>query len=162
MKLPRITIGRMMGVVVIFSVLLALVASEMRGGRNLTTDSAGTDMALFPTLTVFGIASFSIIRQRAKCSPFLWGFVAVGWVAVLAYLTLCLWFPEIVEIPILYYWNDIESGWFIWFTELADHDAGNVANLFVIGLILATPQLMIAALGGLITRWIWGRRWNTT
>jgi hypothetical protein len=158
MKKPRITIGLLMGAVVIFSMFLALVASEMRGGRNLTTGYAGTDMALFPTMTAFGIATFSMIRQRWKCSPFLWGFVTVGWVSVLVYLAICFRYSWIVEIPIQYYWNDIDYGWFIWFTDLADDYAGNVANLLVIGLILAMPELMMATLGGLIARWIWGKR----
>jgi hypothetical protein len=35
-------------------------------------------------------------------------------------------------------------------------------DLLVEGLILATPELMIATLGGLMARWIWGKRWTTT
>ena len=84
-----------------------------------------------------------------------------GWASVLAYLALCAWFPQVVAIPIFYYCNEIDTGRIVWLID-SDTYEGHGLSLMILGLILAAPQLMMATLGGLIARGIWGTRWNTT
>ena len=72
MRLPRISIGWMMFCVAMFCVAFALLRNAPKG-RPLTGYGVTTDMGLWPTLTAFGAATFSILKNHGKRPPFLLG-----------------------------------------------------------------------------------------
>jgi hypothetical protein len=57
-----------------------------------------------------------------------------------------------VDIPIVYYLNRIDYWWIGWQID-SDSTPLYMLNLLVLGLYLATPQLMLATVGGLVMRW---------
>jgi hypothetical protein len=160
MKLPRFSIAWIMFGIAMLCVIFALLKNAM-AGHLITGQISATAMGLWPGLVAFGIASFSIARNRGNRSPFLWGFAIVGWSSVLVYLAFCFWMPRVVQFPVLYYLNEIDYWWIVWLIDSERYEV-YILNLLVLGLFLATPQLMMATLGGLIARGIWGTRWNTT
>jgi hypothetical protein len=157
MRLPRFSIGWLMFGIAILCVPFALLQNAL----NRHSLTATLTIGLWPTLTTYGTASFVIAKHRGKRSPFLWGFAVAGWISVLVYGAGCFFFPEVLIIPVGYYLR-ADYWWIVWLTD-SDRYEMYLLNLLVMGLILATPQLMIAIVGGLIARDIWwGTRWNST
>jgi hypothetical protein len=155
MKLPRISIAWLMFGVAMLCVILGLLQNALNDHPILG------EIGLWPTLTAFGTSSFWIAKHRGKGSPFLWGFSIVGWASILVYLAFCYWRPWLVAMPLSYYLNEVHYWWIAWLVD-SDRYELYALNLLVQGLILSVPQFMMAALGGLIARGIWWKRWNTT
>ena len=160
MRLSRISIGWLMIGIAMIGVPLALMQNFL-SGRSITQKTPAAELGLWPTLIAFGFASITMAKRRSHGSPFLWGFTGAGWASVLLYLAACFWLPRIVERPITFYNNEIDYWWIVWLID-ADRYELYLLNRLFLGLLLAIPQLMMATLGGLITRWIWGNRWNST
>jgi hypothetical protein len=160
MSIPRVTIGRLMLGIALPCIPLALVLAATRR-QSLISGDEFYDLGLWPGLAAFLAASIALAERRGVRSPFLWGFATVGWMSVLAYLACCFRMQWILDRPIVYYFNGIDFDPLTWLID-ADRLELYAVNLLVLGLFLAMPQLIMATLGGLIARRIWGVRWTTT
>jgi hypothetical protein len=160
MRPHRISIGLLMRGIVLLAIPFAMLVNSTNG-RAMTGANRLTDMGLWPGMVVFSWASMELARRRSSRTPFLWGFAVAGWVSLAAYVLLCLAASPMVEGPILFYWNDLGECGMAWLTDWETY-YGYLLNLMIMGLMLATPQLMMATLVGWIARWAWGFRWTTT
>jgi hypothetical protein len=157
MKLPRVSIGGLMFGVAMVCIPMALVINLMNGHDLLPPESRG-DIGLWPTLTSFSISTRSLLRNRGKNSSFLVGFTWTGWALVVLYIVVSFWIPWLIQMQ-------SDSAYvflFTWFEFLRRGQVEGVVMLLAHGLILAIPQFMIAAFGGLIARLCRGKRWTTT
>ena len=82
-------------------------------------------------------------HRGRRCGPFAVGFQVAGWAAVIAYVICCRMFPEFMNMPYVYYVNDVEP--YILNTEYQE--------LYMLGLVFGgciwgIPQLLVALAGG--------------
>jgi hypothetical protein len=160
MKLPRVSIGGLMFGMAMACLPLAIVINFLNNHSFLPW-ACGDDIGIWPTLTIFGITTRYLLRNWRANSSFLVGFTWSGWASVLAFVGCCFWTPQIVLSYMTFFIDESDWMWMVlsihWNWTFRD-----VGRLLIYGLILAIPQFMIATLGGLMTRWIWGKRWTTT
>jgi hypothetical protein len=152
MKVTRTPIAWLMFGVLIVAVQCAILSSVLLD-RPLLGFEYCLDMGLLPTATVLGIALIGMILNPNTRRPFVLGFVASGCLAVLGYILCCRAMPDVVAVPVLYYINEVEPR----FME-ADTLGSYSLSLIIRGLILSSPQLLIALTGGLLARIAFTRR----
>jgi hypothetical protein len=149
---PRFTIATLGFVVV----LLALDFAWMRllhpaRGRSIFAFAAqGFDLGILPMANVLAVVAYSMLSRRDRPHPFLLGFLAGGLVAIVGFMAWCWVSPKTVVLlifPLYRAWSLVQPV----------SNAGT-SILVVGGLSFVLPQLLIAALGGLIARRFAGRR----
>jgi hypothetical protein len=101
------------------------------------------DIGVWPGVTVLGIGLASIVVHRGRCGPFAVGFQVAGWAAVIAYVAGCHMFPEFMNIPYVYYVNDVEP-----YIMDADYWEIYALSLLLSGFLWGIPQLIVALAGG--------------
>ena len=143
---PRTSVAALMTGVVIVAVPCAILSSVLRD-RPLLGLEYCLDMGFPPMAIALSIPLVGMIRSPDNRRPFVVGFVTFGGLAVLGYIACCRAVPDIVAMPMLYYVNELEPR----FME-ADTLGSYSLSLIVRGLILASPQLLIALAGGLLAR----------
>jgi hypothetical protein len=103
------------------------------------------DTGLIPSITTL-IALMPIALEQRQFQSFIAGFVAAGWMAVVAYACACTIAPGVMASPIIFYINEIEPLFM---------DSETVVmysvSLLARGFIMAIPQLLVAVAGGLLT-----------
>jgi hypothetical protein len=118
------------------------VLASVLNGRPMFGLQYCLDTGLIFSLPVLLALSLAL-SDRGRPRPFLAGFVAVGWAAVIAYIAFCALLPEFTALPVQYYINWIEPV----YTD-ADTWALYSVSLVVRGAIMAVPQFSIALIGG--------------
>jgi hypothetical protein len=158
---PRISIGWLIVSIALLGVPLALVLNAMLYDP-IYGDVPLYELGLWPGLVASTAASYALLRRRGNGAPFLWGFAATGWTGVLAYLACCHWRPQFLDPIFRYYLYGIEADWATWLIDSPDMSGLYALNLLVLGLFVGTPQLIAAALGGLVARLARRIRWTST
>jgi hypothetical protein len=113
----------------------------------------GFELGLLPGMAVLAIMLFSIRRRGESSRPFAWGFAASLAVAISVYLVTCLAIPEVVRWPVVYYVNSIEP-----YILDADFAIQYRLSRVIQGLIFGLPQLLLAVVGGVVTKVVAGAR----
>jgi hypothetical protein len=143
---PRISIGWLMLAIALVALHLAIVTSYP---PLFNLGHFYLEIGLLPSVTTAAVMLFSITRRcDGKDRSFACGFLGTLLLTACVYLVLCLTVPELVKWPIVYYINNIEPDLF-YDTEV------NIIyrmSLEIDGLILGAPQLLIALLGGALTK----------
>ncbi len=136
--------GMMLGIAIL-AFPIGVLASVLNGRPLLGLDYC-LDTGLIPSVTALIALTPTAIKQRRSRS-FNAGFVAAGWMAVIAYAWACRTFPDIMATPVVYYINEIEP-------RFMDADTIELysVSLLVRGIIMAVPQLLVALAGGLLMR----------
>ncbi|WP_165073819.1 hypothetical protein [Paludisphaera rhizosphaerae] len=149
----RISLGWLMLAIALIGFHLAVVCSSSPplGLGNL-------EVGLLPSVTVLAISLMSVStngRRGEQGRTFVRGFAASLAVTVCIYLVCCLTTPELVRRSVVYYINEIEP-------SLYDADLGEVyrLSLEVQGLVLGSPQLLVALAGGTVAMGIARARRN--
>jgi hypothetical protein len=149
---PRFTIATLAFVVV----LLGLDFAWMRllhpaRGRSIFSFAAqGFDLGVIPMANVLAFVSYYMLSRRKRSHHFLGGFAVCGVGAILAYAVWCWAAPKMVLILMM----PLYRAWSLW-KPLSPSDP----SMLVVGAISFTlPQLLVATLGGLITRYFARRR----
>ncbi len=137
-------------------VLLALDFAWMRllhpvRGRSVFSFAAqGFDVGVLPMANVLAFGLYHRLSRRDQPHHFLTGFLIWGFGALILYMILCWSYPKNVLILIM----PLYLAWSLW-KPLSPSDPA----LLVVGAISFTvPQLLLAALGGWITRYF--GRWR--
>jgi hypothetical protein len=153
MKMPRITIGWMMAIIVIAAIDLAAIR-----GIDGTSTLIGALIVLgsMPMASILVLGIPSLVRGfsgRGKIHPFLTGFEAVGWTVLLVYTGGAVLLPvsvaglvELVVGALLI---------FLGFDILSVQTRVPAWELFLLILcllILLLPQLALALVGGWVNR----------
>jgi hypothetical protein len=142
---PHASIAGMMFGIAILALPCGVLASVLNDRPMLGLDYC-LDTGLIPSVTILiGLSPIAILRGRSR--PFIAGFVAAGWAAVIAYVSSCRMFPITMATPVLYYINEIEPR----FMD-ADTLVPYSISLLARGIIMAVPQLLIALAGGVLAR----------
>jgi hypothetical protein len=94
---------------------------------------------------LFAVSPIAVLRGQSR--PFIAGFVAAGWAAVIVYVATCALIPDLMALPVLHYINEIEPR----FMD-ADTLAIYSVSLIVRGAVMAAPQLLIALAGGCLAK----------
>lgn len=141
----RFSIARLMHGVAVVAFPAAILAGTIHG-RPILGLGYGLDCGLMASVPVL-VALSPATARRGRDRPFVLGLVAAGWAAVVGYVALCMLGPEVVMRPIRYYLNEIEPR----FLD-ADTLPLYALSLTIVGLILATPQFLVALAGGLLAR----------
>ncbi len=120
-------------------------------GRSIFAFAAqGFDLGVLPMANVLAIGIYAMLSRRKEPHPFLWGFEVWGLGAILAYMAWCWASPRTVFILIM----PLYRVWTLW-KPLSPSDP----SLLIVGAIALTlPELIVATLGGLITRYYALRR----
>ena len=136
--------GIMLGIAIL-AFPIGVLASVLNN-RPLLGLPYSLDTGLIPSVTAL-IAMTPIAIKQRRSRSFIAGFVAAGWMAVIAYAFGCRTFPDIMATPILFYINEIEP-------RLMDADTvvPYSVSLLARGIIMDIPQLLIALAGGLLMR----------
>jgi hypothetical protein len=142
MTRPRASIAGLMLGVAIAAFPLALLGSVL-AGRPMLGLAYTLDMGVLPGVTALGIGLARIVLRRGRCGPFAAGFQVAGWSAVIAYVACCRLLPDFMNIPWVYYVNEIEP-----YILDADDFTIYALSLMIGGFLWGTPQLLFALGGG--------------
>jgi hypothetical protein len=142
---PHTSIARLMLVIAILAFSCGALGSVLNGRPMFGLDLC-LHTGLIPSVTILiGLSPTAVRRRRSR--PFIAGFVAAGWSAVMVYIGCCRMFPTAMAVPVLYYVNEIEP-------RLMNADTFELysVSLLARGTIMAVPQLIIAFAGGSLAR----------
>jgi hypothetical protein len=138
---PHTSIARLMLVIAILAFPCGVLGSVLNGRPMFGLDFC-LDTGLIPSVTILiGLSPTAVRRGRSQ--PFIAGFVAAGWLAVMVYIGCCRMFPTTIAAPALYYINEIEPR----FMNADTFELYSV-SLLARGTIMAVPQVLIALAGG--------------
>ena len=144
MRIPKVSIGRLMGLTVVLG--LEFAAFRALHGRNyLIFFLAG------PMIGILTVACSGLIRWRGRgpaANPFLTGFLAFGVLATAASIGLSVVQPDRFNSYLMAYGNPIERGLRAMGYPLNDPPWDSVISLVFGPPPILGPQLLVAALGG--------------
>lgn len=140
---PHTSIARLMLVIAIVAFPCGVLGSVLNDRPIFGLDFC-LDTGMIPSVTILiGLSPTVVTHGRSR--PFIAGFVAAGWSAVMVYIGCCRMFPAAMAAPVLYYINEIEPRFMN-----ADRFELYSVSLLARGTITAVPQLLIALAGGLL------------
>jgi hypothetical protein len=144
---PRFTIATLAFVVVLLALDFAWmrVLLPIRGFSVFGFAAQGFDVGVLPMANLLVLSLYLRLSRRERPHPFLVGFELCGLGAVLAYMAWCWADPKTVANLIM----TLYRAWWLW-KPLSPSDP---YLLVVAAISFTVPQLLVAMLGGLMTRY---------
>ncbi len=164
MRVPRLSVTSLMVLAMILAVELAWLRWLLIERRSLFgIHPCGLDLGLIPMSGVLAMYGYDFAFRRKRSSPFRIGFLIYGSLSLIAYSTLCLSVPEVIDWTLRRIEPFISQGQVEELCRRISEPIGdfifhgpNLSRVDLwqtawVSVLLTLPQAMAAVVGGMIT-----------